>query len=379
MFHKVPQGVTKCQFPKGSFDFMNNTTFKEPRIKSNHMFSYKQLLFILLLATISSCKDQTAPTTPSTSTQTTPSSDQLPSWNEGPNKKAIIDFVQHSTDSASPGFIPEADRIACFDNDGTLWTEQPAYFQLLYAIDRIKKIAPQHPEWKTKEPYASVLKGDMKGLAASGEKGLVGIVMATHAGLTTEEFDQAVKEWLTTAKHPKTGKPITSMTYQPMIELLQFLRSHGFKTFIVSGGGIDFMRSFAESVYGIPPYQVIGSSGQVSYQVIEGKPRLMKLPGLNFNDDKEGKPVGIHQAIGKRPVFTAGNSDGDFAMLQYTTTATGYPRFGMIIHHTDSIREYAYDRKSAIGSLSKGLDSAAFYKWNIIDMKQDWKKIYGWE
>lgn len=342
------------------------------------MITKNQLLFILFLAAISSCKDQSTPTPPSTTTQTTPAG-QLPSWNEGANKKAIIDFVRQSTDSASPGFIPEADRIACFDNDGTLWTEQPAYFQLLYAIDRIKKIAPQHPEWKTKEPYASVLKGDMKGLAASGEKGLVGIVMATHAGLTTEEFDQAVKDWLATAKHPKTGQPITSMTYQPMIELLQFLRSHGFKTFIVSGGGIDFMRSFAESVYGIPPYQVIGSSAQLSYQVIDGKPRLMKLPALNFNDDKEGKPVGIQQAIGKRPVFTAGNSDGDFAMLQYTTTATGYPRFGMIIHHTDSIREYAYDRHSAIGSLSKGLDSAAFYKWNIIDMKQDWKKIYSWE
>ena len=305
--------------------------------------------------------------------------DSLPSWNEGANKKAILDFVANTTTEGSPGFIPVQDRIAVFDNDGTLWTEQPAYFQLLYALDRVRKIAPQHPEWKGKEPFASIMKGDMKGLMASGEKGLAAVMMVSHAGLTTDEFEQAVKDWLTTSKHPKTGKPFNEMTYSPMIELLKYLRAHEYKTFIVSGGGIDFMRVWAETAYGIPPYQVVGSSIKTKYEARNGQPVLVKIPELNFIDDKEGKPVGIHQAIGKRPVFAAGNSDGDFAMLQWTTTATGYPRFGMIVHHTDSTREYAYDRDSHIGQLNKGLDSAARYNWKIIDMQTDWKKMYSFE
>lgn len=337
----------------------------------------KTFAIIAITAAFASCKEQPKETTATTTTTAAP--DSLPSWNDGPNKTDIINFVHTTTTPGNPGFIPEADRIACFDNDGTLWAEQPAYFQLLYAIDRIKKIAPQHPEFTKKEPYASILKGDMKGLMASGEKGLAAVMMATHAGITTEEFDQAVKDWLTTAKHPKTGKPFNEMTYKPMVELLQYLRANGFKTFIVSGGGIDFMRVWAESSYGIPPYQVVGSSIKTKYTLTNGKPSLVKLPELNFYDDKEGKPVGIHQHIGKRPVFTGGNSDGDFAMLQYTTTGTGYPRFGLIVHHTDSIREFAYDRNSHIGSLNKGLDSAAFYHWNIIDMAKDWKKIYSFE
>lgn len=335
---------------------------------------HKHFGWVLFLLVVVACKEQ--PEEKETVQSKTTITDSLPSWNDGPNKKAIIDFVHQTTQQGNPGFIPEADRIACFDNDGTLWSEQPMYFQFLFALDRIKKLAPQHPEWQKKEPIASLLKGDMKAFMDSGEKGLLAVVMATHAGTTTEEFDQAVKDWISTATHPKTGKHYTEMTFQPMVELLHFLRANGYKTFIVSGGGTDFMRPWAEAAYGIPPYQVVGSSGKVKYEVINGQPTLTKLPELNFNDDKEGKPVGIHQQIGKRPVFTAGNSDGDFAMLQYTTTAPGYPRFGMIVHHTDSTREYAYDRNSHIGSLNNGLDSASFYKWTIVDMKNDWKTIY---
>ncbi len=303
----------------------------------------------------------------------------LPSWNDGEAKKSIIDFVINTTTKDSPGFIPEEDRIACFDNDGTLWSEQPVYFQLLYAIDRVQKVSPGHPEWKKKEPFASLIKGDMKAFMASGEKGLAAVMMASHAGMTTEEFNNAVMEWVATAKHPKTGKHFNEMTYKPMVELLEYLRTNGYKTFIVSGGGIDFMRVWAEKAYGIPPYQVVGSSIKSKYEIRNGQPLLVKIPELNFIDDKEGKPAGIHQHIGKRPVFAGGNSDGDYAMLQWTTTASGYPRFGMIVHHTDSIREYAYDRVSHIGQLNKGLDSAAKYNWKIIDMQKDWKKIYSFE
>jgi phosphoglycolate phosphatase-like HAD superfamily hydrolase len=309
----------------------------------------------------------------------TTNADMLPSWNEGETKKSIVDFVAYTTTEKGPGFIPEADRIACFDNDGTLWGEQPAYFQFLYAIDRVKALAPQHPEWNKKEPFSSIIKGDVKGLLASGEKGLASVIMATHANMTADDFDKAVKDWITTAVHPKTGKPYYQMTYQPMIELLQFLRSHGYKTFIVSGGGVDFLRSWTEQVYGIPPYQVVGSSIKAKYEVKNGQPQIVKIPELNFIDDKEGKPIGIYQHIGKRPVFTAGNSDGDYAMLEWTTTASGYPRFGMIIHHTDSTRESAYDRESHIGRLSKGLDSARAYKWTVVDMKKDWKKVFSFD
>jgi len=302
----------------------------------------------------------------------------LPSWNEGATKNAIIDFVNKTTNEGSVDFIPVADRIACFDNDGTLWTEQPMYFQLAFALDQIKVLASQHPEWKTKQPFKAVLDNDIKAVMAGGEKSLAALMSITHAGMTTETFEASVKQWMKTAKHPKTGKHYNEMTFLPMVELLNYLRSNGFKTFIVSGGGIDFMRAWAEVAYGIPPYQVVGSSGEYKYEVQDNKGVLIKLPELNFNDDKEGKPVGIIRNIGKRPVFTVGNSDGDYAMLQYTSTGSG-PRFGMIIHHTDSIREVAYDRNSPIGKLNKGLDDAAKYNWLIVDMKNDWKKIYSFD
>ena len=305
----------------------------------------------------------------------TSGNDFLASWNESAVKSAIINFITRTTTSGSKDFIPVADRIACFDNDGTLWCEQPMYFQLAFAIDRVKALAPEHPEWNNKQPFKALLEGDMKTALAGGEHAILDIVMATHAGMTTDEFSAIVKDWIATAKHPISGKLYKDMTYRPMVELLEYLRANNYKTFIVSGGGVDFMRPWVEEAYGIPPDQVIGSSGKVKYEVIEGKPVLVKLPEINFIDDKEGKPVGIHQYIGKRPVFTAGNSDGDYAMLQWTTTGNG-PRFGMIVHHTDSEREYAYDRDSSIGRLDKGLDDAAKYGWLVVDMKNDWKEIY---
>jgi phosphoglycolate phosphatase-like HAD superfamily hydrolase len=302
-------------------------------------------------------------------------SDLLISWQDGRSKKSIIDFVTKTTTEGSADFIPEADRIAVFDNDGTLWSEQPMYFQLAYAIDFVKKEATTHPEWKEKEPFKSLLEGNLTKVLAGGEHALVQLVMASHAGMSTEEFESSVTQWLSTAVHPKTGKPYQEMIYQPMIELLEFLRAHQYKTFIVSGGGVDFMRVWAEKAYEIPPYQVIGSSIKSAYEVVDGKPTIVKLPELNFIDDKEGKPIGIHQHIGKQPVFAAGNSDGDYQMLDYTTSGTGL-RFGMIVHHTDSIREFAYDRGSSIGRLEKGLDDAKTKGWLVIDMAKDWKTIY---
>jgi phosphoglycolate phosphatase-like HAD superfamily hydrolase len=301
--------------------------------------------------------------------------DYLTSWSDGNSKNAIIDFVSKTTTEGSAFYIPASDRIACFDNDGTLWSEQPMYFQLAFALDRITAMAPEHPEWKTKQPFKALLEGDLKTALSGGEHALLEIVMATHAGMTTEEFSAIVKEWINNAKHPQTKKLYKQMVYKPMLELLDYLRANGYKTFIVSGGGIDFMRPWVEEVYGIPPDQVVGSSGKVKYEVNNGFPEIVKLPEINFIDDKEGKPVGIHQYIGKRPAFTAGNSDGDYAMLQWTTAGSG-ARFGMIIHHTDSLREYAYDRESSIGRLNKGLDDAVTNNWVVVDMKEDWKEIY---
>ncbi len=281
------------------------------------------------------------------------SADPLPSWNDGTSKQSIIDFVTKTTKEGSTDFIPVADRIAVFDNDGTLWSEKPLPFQLYFVLDRIKALAPQHPNWKTTQPFKALLEGDIKTAMASGENALLQIIMATHAGLTTEEFDQVVKDWMSTATHPITGKHFNEMIYQPMLELLDYLRANGYKPFIVSGGGIDFMRVWAEQAYGIPPYQIIGSSGKVKYEIgDDGKPFLVKLPELNFNDDKEGKPVGIHQHIGKRPVFAGGNSDGDYAMLQYTSTGNG-PHFGLYIHHTDAQREFAYDREPGLAQFKQ--------------------------
>lgn len=301
--------------------------------------------------------------------------DPLPSWNEGENKKAIIGFVERVTQAGGSDFVPEAERIATFDNDGTLWCEQPLYFQLLFILDRIKALAPQHPEWKEKEPFASVLKGDLKGVMASGEKGIIELLAATHTGMTTEEFTATVKAWIATAKHPTTGRPLTKMVYQPMLELLEYLRANGFKTYIVSGGGVEFMRAWTEGVYGIPPEQVVGTYGTLKYELRDGKPVLMKEAELVLNDDKENKPVGIQTFIGRRPILAFGNSDGDYEMLEWTTTAPG-ARLGAFVHHDDAKREFAYDRDSHIGKLSRGLDDAAKNGWLVISMKDDWATIF---
>jgi len=301
--------------------------------------------------------------------------DPLPSWNEGDTKQAIVAFVGKVTKEGSSDFVPPAERIATFDNDGTLWAEQPMYAQLLFALDRVRAIAPQHPEWKDKEPFASLLKGDTKAALAGGEPAIAQIVMATHANITTEEFAQLVKEWIATARHPVTRRPYTEMVYQPMLELLSYLRASGFKTFIVSGGGIDFMRPWTEAVYGIPPEQVVGSSVKTKFELRDGKPVLFRLPELNFIDDKEGKPVGIHQHIGRRPIAAFGNSDGDLAMLQWAMAGQG-ARFALFVHHDDAEREWAYDRQSSIGRLDKGLDEARAKGWAVVSMKRDWKVIY---
>ena len=301
--------------------------------------------------------------------------DPLPSWNDGKAKQSIIEFVAKVTKQGSSHFLPVDERIATFDNDGTLWAEQPMYVQLRFALDRVKTLAPQHPEWKDKEPFASLLKGDMKAALAGGEHAILEIVMATHAGNTTAEFKKIVEAWLGTAKHPLTKRPYTEMVYQPMLELLAYLRANGFKTFIVSGGGIEFMRPWTEKVYGIPPEQVVGSSIKTKYELHDGKPVLVRLPELDFFDDKEGKPVAINQYIGRRPIAAFGNSDGDLQMLEWTTAGEG-PRFALYVHHTDAEREWAYDRKSSIGRLDKGLDEARANGWTVVDMKQDWKVIY---
>jgi phosphoglycolate phosphatase-like HAD superfamily hydrolase len=307
--------------------------------------------------------------------RTTQAQDPLPSWNDGKTKQSITDFVAKVTKEGSPDFVPLPERIATFDNDGTLWCEQPLYFQLLFALDRVKALAPQHPEWKDKEPFASLLKGDLKGALAGGERAMMGIVMATHAGMTTEEFEKIVQDWIATAKHPVFKRPYTECVYQPMLELLAYLRANGFKTFIVSGGGIEFMRPWVEKVYGIPPEQVVGSSGKLKFEMRDGKPVLVKLPEIDFIDDREGKPVGIQQHIGRRPVMAFGNSDGDLQMLQWTAAGTG-ARFCLYVHHDDAKREVAYDRQSHIGQLDKGLDEASAKGWTVVSMKDDWKTIF---
>jgi len=301
--------------------------------------------------------------------------DPLPSWKASDARREITSFVEQAATPGSTGFLEPSQRIAVFDNDGTLWAEQPAYFQLLYAIDRVKQLAPGHPEWKTEEPFASALDGDLAGVVVTGKEGLSELIMATHAGMTAEEFRETVSEWLTTAKHPETGRLFTSMTYQPMLELLEYLRANGFRTFIVSGGGIDFIRVFSEQAYGIPPEQVVGTSLNAKYEVRDGKPVVVKTAEIDLVDDKAGKPVGIHRQIGRRPVLAVGNSDGDFEMLEYTTSGPG-PRLGVLIHHTDGEREFAYDRDSRVGRLVRGLDEAEKRNWVVVDMKDDWSTIY---
>jgi phosphoserine phosphatase len=307
-----------------------------------------------------------------------PAGDPLPSWSDGKTKLAILGFVTTATRRGAPGFVPPAERIATFDNDGTLWAEQPMYFQLAFALDRVKALAPQHPELKDQEPYASLLKGDLAGALAGGDRAVLEILMATHGGMTSEEFTKVVTEWASTARHPKTGRLYTEMIYQPMRELLTYLRVNGFKTFIVSGGGIEFMRAWTERVYGIPPEQVVGSSIKTTYELRDGKPVLMRLPEMNFVDDKAGKPVAIQMHIGRRPVAAFGNSDGDLEMLQWTCLAPG-PRFCLVVHHTDEVREWAYDRSSSVGRLDKVLDEAQTRGWTVVDMKRDWKVVFPFE
>jgi phosphoserine phosphatase len=304
-----------------------------------------------------------------------PAADALPGWNEGPAKARIVGFVRSVTDPASRSYVPAAERIAVFDNDGTLWTEQPVYFQLAFALDRVKAMAPQHPEWKTLEPFKSVLAGDMAGVAAAGEHGLLQMIAATHAGTTSEEFSGIVSSWLATARHPGLGEPYTELTYAPMKELLAYLRANGFKTYIVTGGGVEFVRAFSEQAYGVPPEQVVGSSIKTRYEVRDGKPVIVRLPEVEFIDDKAGKPAGINRYIGRRPILAFGNSDGDFEMLEYTTSGAG-PRLGMLLHHDDGQREFAYDRKSSVGRLERGLDEAARRDWLIVSMKNDWRTVY---
>lgn len=305
--------------------------------------------------------------------------DPLPSWNDGAVKKAITDFVTRVTTQGSPDFVPEAERIATFDNDGTLWCEMPFYFQMAFAFDRLRAMAPQHPEWKTKEPFRSLLKGDVATAAKAGEKGLLAVVAATHSGMTVPQFEVLVSDWIKTARHPRFKRPYNELVYQPMLEVLTYLRANGFRAFIVSGGGMDFMRPWAPAAYGIPPQQIVGSSGVTQFRLNkDGKGELVKTAKVDFIDDGPGKPVGINRNIGRQPIIAFGNSDGDLQMLQYTTSGTG-ARLGVYVHHDDAVREYAYDRKSQIGKLDKGLDEAPKWGWPVISMKNDWKVIFPFE
>lgn len=302
----------------------------------------------------------------------------LASWNDGPTKRAIVKFVADVTRQGASTFVAPGDRIAVFDNDGTLWSEQPMYFQLMFVVDRIRAMGPQHPEWKDREPFKSVLAGDVKAALAGGENAVAEMVAVTHAGMTVDEFEAQVNDWLATARHPRFGRPYTDLVYQPMIELLAYLRENGFKTFIVSGGGVEFMRPWTRKVYGIPPEQVIGSQGKLTLETRGGVPVLVKLPQVELVDDRAGKPIGIQTHIGRRPLAAFGNSDGDLEMLQWTAAAPG-PRFVLIVRHTDGEREWAYDRTSSIGTLDKAWDEASARGWTIVDMRRDWKRVYAFQ
>ncbi len=304
--------------------------------------------------------------------------DPLPSWNEGAAKQSILHFVEQVTTQDGAGYVAPLDRIAVFDNDGTLWSEKPFYFQLAFALDRVKALAPQHPEWASQQPFKAVLEDDMAGFLAGGMKAIIEILVATHGGDTTDEFEQTVRDWITSARHPTTGLLYTEMVFQPMLELLRFLRANDFRTYIVSGGGIEFMRAWVEGVYGIPPEQVIGSSIETRFEMRDSGPVLVRIPKVEFVDDGEGKPVGIHKFIGRRPILAFGNSDGDLQMLQWTAAGAG-ARFMGLVHHTDAKREWAYDRDSAVGRLDKALDEARERSWTVVDMARDWQVVYGWK
>ena len=328
--------------------------------------------FLALCLVLASCSAPTPQPAPATAPAAI---DSLRSWNDGLARKAISDFVERTTRQGTPDFVPPAERIAVFDNDGTLWAEQPMYFQLAFALDRIRALAPEHPEWKTTQPFKGTLEGNLDAVLAGGEQSVLQVIAASHSGNTSEEFEAIVTEWIGSARHPVTKRTYVEMVYQPMLEVLTYLRANGYKTFIVSGGGVEFMRPWVERVYGIPPEQVVGSRVKVKYEVRESGPVLLRLPEIDFIDDKAGKPVGIHQAIGRRPTIAFGNSDGDFEMLEWTTSAKG-PRLGVIVHHTDAAREWAYDRDSHIGQLRRGLDEGPNRGWVIVDMKRDWSVIY---
>jgi phosphoserine phosphatase len=305
-----------------------------------------------------------------------PEKEQLPSWNNGPARTAIVDFVRRVTDKRGPDYVAPPARVAVFDNDGTLWSEQPVYVQLQFALDRVRALAAQHPKWKEMQPFKAVLEGDRATLEAAGEKGVADIIAATHAGMTPDEFGKVAAEWLATARHPRFGRLYTEMTYRPMLELIAYMRGNGFKTFIVSGGGADFMRAFAGEVYGIPPEQVVGSSIVVRYETgADGKPVLVREPRVEHVDDGPGKPIGINRVIGQRPILAFGNSDGDLEMLQYTAAGSG-PRFIGLVHHTDAEREWAYDRSSRVGRLDRALDEARRHGWTVVDMRRDWRDVF---
>ena len=302
--------------------------------------------------------------------------DPLPAWNDTETKRRIIDFVRAVSETGSPSFVPPEERIATFDNDGTLWVEQPLYAQLAFAIDRVKALAPEHPEWKRTQPFKALLEGDRDALLAAGTKGLVDLVTASHAGMSTEAFEAIAVQWLEQAMHPRFKRRYTELVYEPQIELLRYLRANGFKTFIVSGGGVEFMRPWTERVYGIPPEQVVGSSIETQFEIEKGVPTLNRLPKVHFYDDKAGKPIAINRHIGRRPVLAFGNSDGDFEMLQWTTGSANGSRLGLILHHDDAEREYAYDRESHVGKLDRGLDAAESQGWVVVSMKDDWATVF---
>lgn len=346
--------------------------------KTKRNFNLTAIMCFILFALLSGCKKETvkndanAAGSPKTASA---AEDPLASWNDTEVKGKIIAYVKDATNPQGPDFIPKADRIATFDNDGTLWAEQPFYFQLFFALDQVKAAAAKHPEWKNKQPFKAVLDNDMAGLMKQGKAGLLQIVAVSHAGMSTDEFESNVKRWIATAHHPTKKKLYKELIYQPMLELVKYLQANEFKVFIVSGGGIDFMRAWAEDVYGIPKDQIVGSTLQARYDYNNGKPVITKMPALDFNDDKEGKPVAIEKYIGRKPVFAAGNSDGDLQMLEWTAS-NKYKNFELYVHHTDSVREWAYDRKSSIGTLNKGLDEGKAKNWAFVDMKSDWKVIF---
>lgn len=336
------------------------------------------LATILLVLTLFACQSQIPSQEahdPGSALLTDLKKDPLPSWNEGKPKRAIVEFVRKTTTESSPDFVPVSERIATFDNDGTLWVEQPMYTQLAFVLDRVKELALWHPDWKRRQPFKAALEGDFRSVAQNGEKGLVELVMATHSGMTTDEFTKTVTDWIATAQHPRFHRLYTSCVYQPMLELLAYLRANGFKTYIVSGGGVEMMRPWTEKVYGVPPEQVIGSSIKTKFEMRDGEPVLLRAPEIDFIDDKAGKPVGINKFIGRRPIAAFGNSDGDLEMLQWTAAGTG-ARLMLLVHHTDADREYAYDRDSQFGKLNVALDEAKAKGWVIVDMKNDWKTIF---